>query len=60
MDGQHVGKQLLHVDIHIDKNEPRKGILNLLSSLRPHWKSQDIQMKVCEHLISVFRCTGQD
>ncbi|XP_037538489.1 ethanolamine kinase 1 [Nematolebias whitei] len=37
--------QLLHVDIYIDELEPRTGIFNLLSRLRPHWKTQDIQMK---------------
>lgn len=39
------GNQLLHVDIHIDEHEPQRGILDLLSRLRPHWKAQDIQMK---------------
>uniref|UniRef100_A0A8C7Z084 ethanolamine kinase n=1 Tax=Oryzias sinensis TaxID=183150 RepID=A0A8C7Z084_9TELE len=39
------GNQLLHVDIHIDEHEPRRGILELLSRLRPHWKADDIQMK---------------
>ncbi|XP_071347631.1 ethanolamine kinase 1 [Trachinotus anak] len=37
--------QLLHVDIHIDEHEPQRGVLDLLSRLRPHWKAQDIQMK---------------
>ncbi|XP_067349884.1 ethanolamine kinase 2 isoform X2 [Channa argus] len=40
-----VKNQLLHVAIHIDENEPRAGILDLLSRLRPHWKAEDIQMK---------------
>lgn len=40
------GNQLLHVDIHVDEHEPRRGILELLSKLRPHWKAEDIQMKV--------------
>ncbi|KAF6721542.1 Ethanolamine kinase 1 [Oryzias melastigma] len=39
------GNQLLHVDIHVDEHEPRRGILELLSKLRPHWKAEDIQMK---------------
>ncbi|KAM7397118.1 hypothetical protein PAMP_020115 [Pampus punctatissimus] len=39
------GNHLLHIDIHIDEHEPRKGILDLLSRLRPHWKTKDIQMK---------------
>uniref|UniRef100_A0A7N8X1M1 ethanolamine kinase n=1 Tax=Mastacembelus armatus TaxID=205130 RepID=A0A7N8X1M1_9TELE len=39
------GNQILHLDIHIDEHQPRTGILELLSRLRPHWKEQDIQMK---------------
>ncbi|XP_023008806.1 ethanolamine kinase 1 [Maylandia zebra] len=39
------GKQLLHVDIYIDEHQPSRGILALLSRLRPNWKAQDIQMK---------------
>lgn len=42
----HSKNQLLHVDIYIDELEPRTGIFNLLSRLRPHWKTQDIQLKV--------------
>ncbi|XP_041852430.1 ethanolamine kinase 1 [Melanotaenia boesemani] len=47
MDSRFVGagNQLLHVDIFIDEHEPHKGILDLLSRLRPHWKARDIQMK---------------
>lgn len=37
--------QLLHVDLLIDEYEPRRGILDLLSRLRPLWKAQDVQMK---------------
>ncbi|XP_038161684.1 ethanolamine kinase 1-like [Cyprinodon tularosa] len=37
--------QLLHVDITIDEQEPREGILNLVRKLRPDWKAQHIQMK---------------
>ncbi|XP_037622480.1 ethanolamine kinase 1-like isoform X1 [Sebastes umbrosus] len=37
--------QLLHVDLLIDEHEPRRGILDLLSRLRPLWKAQDVQMK---------------
>ncbi|XP_068595649.1 ethanolamine kinase 1 [Brachionichthys hirsutus] len=40
-----VGNPLLHVDVHINELEPRQGILDLLRRIRPHWKSQDIQMK---------------
>ncbi|XP_059190620.1 ethanolamine kinase 2 isoform X2 [Centropristis striata] len=39
------GSQLLHVDLHIDEEEPRRGVLELLRRLRPHWEEQDIQMK---------------
>ncbi|XP_047451337.1 ethanolamine kinase 1 [Mugil cephalus] len=39
------GNQLLHVDIQIDEQEPRRGILDLLRRLRPHWRAEDIQMK---------------
>lgn len=46
----HSKNQLLHVDIYVDELEPRTGIFNLLSRLRPHWKTQDIQMKVWQHL----------
>ncbi|XP_029379414.1 ethanolamine kinase 1 [Echeneis naucrates] len=37
--------QLLHVDIQVNEQDPRGGILDLLSRLRPHWRVQDIQMK---------------
>ncbi|KAM9376217.1 ethanolamine kinase 1 [Pholidichthys leucotaenia] len=39
------GHRLLHVDIYVDECKPCKGILDLLSRLRPHWKPQDIKMK---------------
>nr|XP_020449059.1 ethanolamine kinase 1-like isoform X4 [Monopterus albus] len=39
------GNEVLYVDIYIDEHEPRRGILDLLSRLRPHWKEQNIQMK---------------
>ncbi|KAM6937908.1 ethanolamine kinase 1 [Xenentodon cancila] len=39
------GNQLLHVDIHVDEHGPRRGILDLLRRLRPHWKAQDVKMK---------------
>ncbi|XP_042352407.1 ethanolamine kinase 1-like isoform X2 [Plectropomus leopardus] len=43
--GTGTGNQLLHVDLRIDEHEPRRGILELLSRLRPCWKAQEIQMK---------------
>lgn len=43
-----VGNQLLHVDVHIDQNEPCRGILELLSVLRPQWKAEDIQLKASD------------
>uniref|UniRef100_A0A672IJP8 ethanolamine kinase n=1 Tax=Salarias fasciatus TaxID=181472 RepID=A0A672IJP8_SALFA len=39
------GNPLLHVDIHINEQQPQRGILQLLGRLRPDWKTQDIQMK---------------
>ena len=40
------GGILLHLDIHVDEEKPRLGILELLKRLRPQWKTKDIQMKV--------------
>lgn len=51
--------QLLHVNVHIDEQEPRRGILELLSRLRPHWSAEDIQMKASESKVKflyVFNC----
>ncbi|XP_029290259.1 ethanolamine kinase 2 [Cottoperca gobio] len=45
MDSRCAGAQLLHVDLHIDEHEPRKGILLLLSRLRPRWNARDVKMK---------------
>ncbi|XP_049430006.1 ethanolamine kinase 1 isoform X1 [Epinephelus fuscoguttatus] len=45
MDSVSSGDQLLHVNLLIDEQKPRRGILELLSQLRPHWKAQDIKMK---------------
>uniref|UniRef100_A0A667XAZ2 ethanolamine kinase n=1 Tax=Myripristis murdjan TaxID=586833 RepID=A0A667XAZ2_9TELE len=47
MDSHCVGAedQLLHLDIYVDEQNPRGGILDLLSRLRPQWRTQDIQMK---------------
>ncbi|XP_029009373.1 ethanolamine kinase 2 isoform X2 [Betta splendens] len=39
------GSRLLHVDVHIDEDQPRTGILDLLSRLRPQWRAQDVQLK---------------
>ncbi|XP_034540746.1 ethanolamine kinase 1 [Notolabrus celidotus] len=41
----YTGSPLFNVDIRIDEQEPRGGILDLLSRLRPHWKAEDVQMK---------------
>ncbi|XP_056908046.1 ethanolamine kinase 1 isoform X1 [Takifugu flavidus] len=38
-------ENLLHLYLHIDELEPRGGILELLRSIRPQWKPQDIHMK---------------
>lgn len=58
--------QLLYVDVHVDKLEPRQGILTLLRRLRPHWKAQDIQIKasnqdsrvisICISILIRFKC----
>lgn len=59
--------QLLYVDVHVDKLEPRQGILDILRRLRPQWKAQDIQIKasdwdprvisICISIIIIrFRC----
>ncbi|XP_030223051.1 ethanolamine kinase 1 isoform X2 [Gadus morhua] len=40
------GGVLIHLDIHVDEEKPRLGILELLKTLRPQWKTEDIQMKV--------------
>ncbi|XP_014851149.1 PREDICTED: ethanolamine kinase 2-like isoform X2 [Poecilia mexicana] len=47
MDPEHGGSgdQLLHLDVAVDEREPRRGILDLLSKLRPEWKTPHIQMK---------------
>lgn len=42
------GNPLLHVDLHIDEHEPCRGILDLLSILRPQWKAEDVQLKASE------------
>ena len=46
MDSAAAGGALLHLDIHVDEEEPRLGILELLKRLRPEWNTKDIQMKV--------------
>jgi hypothetical protein len=40
--------QLLHLDVCVDEQKPRGGVLELLGRLRPQWKPQDIKMKVSE------------
>ncbi|CAB1323539.1 unnamed protein product, partial [Coregonus sp. 'balchen'] len=48
MDGGSKGPrgQLLHLDVCVDEQKPRSGVLELLGRLRPQWKPQDIKMKV--------------
>ncbi|XP_076879088.1 ethanolamine kinase 1 [Brachyhypopomus gauderio] len=36
----------LHIDVCLDEQAPRAGIIKILKFLRPHWKPEDIQMKV--------------
>lgn len=45
------GNQLFHVDVRVDEQEPRGGILTLLRKLRPHWKEEDVQMKASQRTI---------
>jgi len=35
----------LHLDVCIDERTPRHGISQLLKTLRPEWKPEDIQVK---------------
>lgn len=49
-----VSKQLLHLDVHVDELEPRRGILDLLRRLRPQWKEQDVKMKARDADYSVL------
>lgn len=46
--------QLLHMNIHIDELDPRRGVLDLLRRLRPQWKTQDIQMKASVCVSRIF------
>lgn len=39
-------QKLLHLQLHVDPLEPRRGVLELLRSLRPQWKPQEVHMKV--------------
>ncbi|XP_076002940.1 ethanolamine kinase 1-like isoform X2 [Genypterus blacodes] len=47
MDSGRLGPEdhLLHLDIGVDEHEPHRDILELLGRIRPHWKTQEIQMK---------------
>lgn len=40
------GQNLLHLQLHVDPLEPRRGVLELLRRLRPQWTPQDVHMKV--------------
>lgn len=44
MDGG--GRNLLHLQLQVDPLEPQPGVLELLRRLRPHWKPQEVHMKV--------------
>ncbi|KAL0967966.1 hypothetical protein UPYG_G00260440 [Umbra pygmaea] len=44
MDGGTRG-QLLHLDVCVDEQKPRAGVLDLLGVLRPQWNPRDIEMK---------------
>ncbi|XP_061532971.1 ethanolamine kinase 1-like isoform X1 [Phycodurus eques] len=37
--------ELLHIDIQVDENKARTSVLDLLRTLRPNWRPEDIHMK---------------
>lgn len=50
---------LAHVDVEINEEEPRAGVLKLLQNLRPDWSQEQVQMKsftegITNHLIGCF------
>lgn len=47
-------KQLPYVDVRVDEVEPRRGVLDLVRRLRPHWKLQDVQMKASSVTFAVW------
>lgn len=56
---------MLHVNLEIDENEPRSGILKLLQILRPEWNPQQVHMKpftqgMTNRLIGCFLRPNQD
>ncbi|KAI5609678.1 hypothetical protein C0J50_5889, partial [Silurus asotus] len=38
--------KLLHLDVSLDEFSPQTGIVELLKTLRPQWRGEDIQLKV--------------
>ena len=50
------GGVLLHLDIHVDEEKPSLGILELLDTLRPQWKTKDIQMKASGSYNCLIKC----
>ncbi|TTJ07842.1 Ethanolamine kinase 2 [Bagarius yarrelli] len=37
---------ILHLDVCLDELSPHTGAMELLKTLRPHWRAEDIQLKV--------------
>ncbi|KAI4889847.1 hypothetical protein NFI96_010482, partial [Prochilodus magdalenae] len=44
---------LLHIDVRLDELAPRAGVTELLKTLRPHWKAEDIQMKASQATVAL-------
>ena len=38
---------VVEVDFDVDVSDVKKGVLHLLSYVRPQWKEEDVSMKVC-------------
>lgn len=36
----------LHLDVCLDELSPHSGIIELLKTLRPQWRAEDLQLKV--------------
>ncbi|XP_053362551.1 ethanolamine kinase 1 [Clarias gariepinus] len=42
----HQTSELLHLDVCLDELTPQPGIIQLLKTLRPQWRAEDLQLKV--------------
>lgn len=50
------GDVLLHLNVHVDEEEPSLGILELLDTLRPQWNATDIKMKASRSYNCLIKC----